>query len=88
MGQYYIDEHQHTAEVAFVVRDEFQGRGIGSELLDYLIFIGRKSGLLGFSAVVLSDNRKMLQMFERAGFTIAVRTEGEMYELKLSFREA
>lgn len=88
MGQYYIDEHQHTAEVAFVVRDEFQGRGIGSELLDYLVFIGRKSGLLGFSAVVLSDNRKMLQMFERAGFTIASRTEGEMYELKLSLRES
>ena len=34
MGQYFIDENTHTAEVAFVVRDDYQKQGIGAELLD------------------------------------------------------
>ncbi len=37
IGRFYLDENTHTAEVAFTVKDAFQNRGIGTELLDYLI---------------------------------------------------
>ncbi len=87
MGQYFIDEASHTAEVAFVVRDSWQGRGIGGELLSYLAYLARKAGLHGFSAQVLTDNRPMLQLFEHMGFGIEKRAEGGMYELTMSFRE-
>jgi acyl-CoA hydrolase/RimJ/RimL family protein N-acetyltransferase len=87
MGQYFIDEATHTAEVAFVVRDSFQGRGIGTELLSYLTYLAKKAGLHGFSAQVLADNRPMLQLFEHMGFGIEKRAEGGMYELTMSFRE-
>jgi acyl-CoA hydrolase/GNAT superfamily N-acetyltransferase len=87
MAQYLIDENAHTAEVAFVVRDEYQGKGIGAVLLSYVTYLAKKSGLLGFTAEVLMENRQMLQLFEKMGFIIEKRTDGGIYELKMSFRD-
>ena len=87
MAQYIIDENTHTAEAAFVVRDDHQGKGIGQELLTYITYLARKQGLLGFTAAVLMENRQMLQLFEKMGFIIEKRAEGGMYELKMSFRD-
>ncbi len=87
MAQYLIDENRHIAEVAFVVRDDYQGRGIGAVLLNYVTFLARKSGLLGFTAAVLMENRQMLQLFEKMGFNIEKRSEGGVYELTMSFRD-
>jgi len=86
MAQYVIDEVTHTADVAFVVRDDHQGKGIGQALLTYVTFLARKSGLLGFTAAVLMENRQMLQLFEKMGFIIEKRAEGGMYDLRMSFR--
>ncbi len=87
MAQYFIDEKTHTAEVAFVVRDDYQSRGIGLELLSYITVIAKRNGLHGFTAEVLMDNRPMLQLFERMGFIVELRAEAGVYELKMSFRE-
>lgn len=87
MGQYFIEENTHTAEVAFVVRDDFQKQGIGAELLNYLTFLAKKNGLLGFTAEVLIDNKPMLNLFERTGFSIEKRAEAGVYEMKISFRD-
>jgi len=87
MGQYFIDEKTHTAEVAFLVRDEYHGRGIGTELLLYLTYLAKKNGLHGFSAEVLVDNKPMLQIFENAGFEIEKHVEAGLYELTMSFRD-
>jgi acyl-CoA hydrolase/RimJ/RimL family protein N-acetyltransferase len=86
LGEYNVHEGTHHAEVAFVVRDEYQGKGVGTELLDYLIYLAKKQGLLGFTADVLVDNRPMLHLFEKAGFDIEKRSGEGVYELKLGFR--
>jgi len=65
VGRYYIDPGMHTAEVAFAVRDDYQKRGIGTELLAYLTYLAKREGLLGFTAEVLAENRPMLHTFER-----------------------
>ncbi len=88
MGQYLIDEKSHTAEVAFVVLDGYQGRGIGAELLTYLTFLAKKQGLLGFVASVLQDNKPMLHLFEGMGFIVEKRLDSGVYELKMSFKES
>ena len=88
LGQYNIDPNTHTAEVAFVVRDDYQNRGIGTELLSYLTYLARKQGLLGFTAEVLIENRPMLHLFEKMGFFMDRRTEEQVYELKMAFSEA
>lgn len=88
MGQYNIVPDTHTAEVAFVVRDDYQNQGIGNELLSYLTYLAKKQGLLGFTAEVLVENRPMLHLFEKMGFLMDKRTEEQVYELKMTFSEA
>ena len=87
MGQYRIDENTHTAEVAFVVRDGYQGKGIGSELLDYLTYLAKKRGLLGFTGTALQDNTRMIHLMVKKGFIVEDRLESGVYELKISFRD-
>jgi acyl-CoA hydrolase/GNAT superfamily N-acetyltransferase len=86
VGQYGIDEHSHTAEVALVVKDDRQGQGVGTELLSYLTQLAQKRGLLGFTAEVLVNNRPMLSLFEKMGFDIQRRTAEGVAELKMRFR--
>ena len=86
LGQYGVDEATHTAEVAVAVRDDYQGRGIGSELLSYLTYLAKREGLLGFTAEVLVENRPMLQVFEQGGFDITRQAEAGVYHLKMAFK--
>lgn len=87
IGQYGLDESSHVAEVAVVVRDDMQGRGIGTELLSYLTMLAKRQGLLGFTAEVLVENKPMMHLFERGGFDIEKHRDEGVYELKLAFRE-
>jgi acyl-CoA hydrolase/RimJ/RimL family protein N-acetyltransferase len=85
IGQYVINADIHTADVAFVVRDDYQNKGIGTELLSYLTYLGKRSGLLGFSADVLEENQRMLHVFDKMGFKME-RTGAEgVYQLKMGF---
>lgn len=84
-GRYYIDEASHTAEVAFVVRDDYQRQGVGAELLSYLTYLAKTQGLLGFTAEVLVENRPMLHLFESMGFDMKRRIGAGVYELKMAF---
>ncbi len=86
VGQYGIDEQTHTAEVALVVRDDHQNKGVGTELLNYLTYLAKRQGLLGFTAEVLVGNQPMMHLFEKAGFTIEKRREAGVYELRMLFR--
>jgi ribosomal protein S18 acetylase RimI-like enzyme len=83
LGQYGIGQDVHNAEVAFAVIDKEQKQGIGTELLNYLIYLGKRSGLLAFSAEVLYENQPMLSIFEKAGFKI-VSSGGGVYYLNLN----
>jgi len=85
LGQYGINKDLHTAEVALVVRDDFQNLGIGQEVLTYLTLLAKKQGLLGFTAEVLLENTAMLHLFEKQGFDIQKRSEEGVYELQMSF---
>jgi RimJ/RimL family protein N-acetyltransferase len=71
-------EGQPSAEVAFEVADAFQGRGLGTLLLEALVRHARGEGVTTFTARVLPHNRKSLQVFrdlglaERTGFAEGV----------------
>jgi acyl-CoA hydrolase/GNAT superfamily N-acetyltransferase len=87
LGQYWIDESTHIAEVAFAVRDDYQDKGIGGVLLSYLTYLAKRQGLLGFIADVLAENRSMLNLFERQGFGMERHAESGSYRLKMTFRD-
>jgi acyl-CoA synthetase (NDP forming)/GNAT superfamily N-acetyltransferase len=58
------------AEVAFLVEDAQQGRGIGQLLLEHLAQAGRERGIERFVAEVLPDNHRMIQTFRDAGYRL------------------
>jgi acyl-CoA synthetase (NDP forming)/RimJ/RimL family protein N-acetyltransferase len=60
----------HQAEVAFVVEDAHQGRGIGSVLIEHLVAAASQEGITEFEADVLPVNQTMLRVFVAAGFRI------------------
>jgi acyl-CoA hydrolase/RimJ/RimL family protein N-acetyltransferase len=68
IGEYSMHGTNRMADVAFIVRDEYQNRGIGSMLLLQLCRHARRGGLAGFTAEVLTDNTPMLHIFDKAGF--------------------
>jgi acyl-CoA hydrolase/GNAT superfamily N-acetyltransferase len=87
LGQYIVNETSHTAEVALVVRDDYQNQGVGTELNSYLTYLAKRQGLLGFTAEVLEDNMPALCLLENMGFN-AESKEAGVYEMKLMFNKA
>ena len=75
-GGRYIVVQPGTAEVAFVVTDEFQGRGIGTLLMRHLVALARAAGLKTLIAEVLPENAAMLKVFENSGLDHSTRRDG------------
>ncbi|HTK61995.1 MAG TPA: GNAT family N-acetyltransferase [Pseudonocardia sp.] len=70
VGRYIRIGEAPAAEVAFVVRDDHQSRGLGSILLEHLAAAARESGIERFEAEVLMENRAMLRVFREAGYQV------------------
>ncbi|MEM0498381.1 MAG: GNAT family N-acetyltransferase [Methanothrix sp.] len=83
LGQYSIAEGTHTAEVAIVVRDDYQRKGVGMEILSYLVYLARKQGLFYLNAEVLVENQAVLRMFERLNLRTERKLEGGVYSVKI-----
>jgi len=71
-----------SAEVAFAVADEFQGRGVGTRLLERLAERAAAAGADRFVAEVLAENAAMLGVFRDAGFEITRSLEGGEVEVE------
>ena len=74
----FDDAGSGTAEVAFVVRDDVQGQGLGSILLEHLAAAARERGIRRFIAEVLPENSRMLATFREAGFEVVQRLEEDV----------
>ncbi len=84
----YAEADEDWAEVAFVVREDFQGMGIASYLLGMLEGIGRENGYSGFMATVLRENSGMIHVFKkRYPNAKTVNAEGEV-EVYMDFSDA
>jgi acetyl coenzyme A synthetase (ADP forming)-like protein len=75
-----------AAEVAFAVADEHQRRGIGTRLLERLAERAGEVGIERFVAEVMADNRRMLGVFEAAGFELTRELEGGELEVQFPIR--
>jgi acetyl coenzyme A synthetase (ADP forming)-like protein len=73
---------RRAAEVAFTVADDFQGRGIGTRLLERLAELASEVGVESFVAEVLPENRNMLVVFRDAGFELTRELEGGSVEVR------
>ena len=87
IGQYIIYGDSLVGDISFMVRDDYQDLGIGSELISNLTLQAKKQGLTSFTAEVLFENKPMMHVFEKSGFDIERRGEDGVYELHLNFRD-
>ncbi|MGZ4666312.1 MAG: GNAT family N-acetyltransferase, partial [Frankiaceae bacterium] len=76
VGRYDRIDDAGIAEVAFVIEDRHQGRGLGSILLEHLAAAARERGLLRFEAEVLTENSRMMSVFQDAGYRVEREIEG------------
>ena len=72
-----------TAEMAFAVADDLQGRGIATRMLERLAALANPFGIEEFVAEVMPDNTSMLRVFAEAGFDTSRTTEGGCTEVRL-----
>jgi acyl-CoA hydrolase/GNAT superfamily N-acetyltransferase len=85
VGRYILDPKTNRAEVAFTVQDNWQNKGIGTFLLQYLIRIGRRNGIHGFTAEVLADNRPMQHVFQKGNYKTRYRLKDNIYSFEIDF---
>ncbi len=82
-GRYVRHHDRPSADVAFVVDENYQGLGIASFLFEMLIRVAREQGIIGFTADVIADNKAMLKVFEKAPFPIRAVMESGIYNLTI-----
>lgn len=83
--RYNRDPADNFAEVAIVVRDDYQNRGIGTFMLKYIAQIAMERGISGFKAQVLATNKKMLRIFYKLELQIESSLEEDTYSLRIKF---
>ena len=87
VGRYICGAHPTRAEVAFAILDGFQGRGIGTLLLEHLRLIADANGVTEFEADVLGENRQMLEVFAHSGFEARNSPDSGVVHLHSSTRK-
>ena len=78
----FIRVHDSVAECAIAVADDWQGRGVGTELLDRLVERARDEQIDRFTALVLAENAEAMRLLERLGDTVQRRV-GSQVELDI-----
>jgi acetyl coenzyme A synthetase (ADP forming)-like protein len=81
IGRYYRLPDKSTAEVAFVIEDPYQGKGIGTKLMEWLANVARDNDITAFEASVLAENEEMMTVFRDYGFHIISRLEEGEYHV-------
>jgi len=87
IAQYFLDPKTASAEVAFVVQDEWQDRGMGSFLMRYLAEIARRRGVKRFQAKVMPRNKAMLAVFHNSGYKTKTVFDGDAYSVTIELVE-
>lgn len=80
----YIAHDQKTAEFAVAVDDAFQGKGIGSLLLERLSVIAVSNGFIHFLAITSPNNQAMLDTFRHSGFELKEQTRDGLVQVDIS----
>lgn len=87
VGRYSVNKASNAAEVAFIVRDDWQGQGVGVAMFNQLLDVARKRGIVRFTADVLHDNARMLHIFHKcAPSSIESTLEDGVYHLSFGIK--
>ncbi|MGE3180304.1 MAG: GNAT family N-acetyltransferase [Phycisphaerae bacterium] len=85
VARYNRLREEDQAEVAFVIRDAWQKKGLGTRLFLKLVDIARLHGIRGFVAEVLAENEGMLRVFHKGSSRVVSRLELGVYHVTITF---
>jgi len=83
IAQYFLDPQTHQAEVAFIVQDEWQLKGMGTFLMERLAEIAISRKVQRFYAKVLPENKGMLAIFQNCRYPSQSKLEDGMYSVTI-----
>ncbi len=78
---FFLDPKTQVAEVAFIVQDEWQAKGMGTLLLNYITKVAIERGIKTFYATVLPENKAMLNIFYNSGYDVKTDFDGSSYTI-------
>jgi acyl-CoA hydrolase/GNAT superfamily N-acetyltransferase len=86
-GRYLLNRNTNEAEFALLVQDEYQGKGIGTFLLNHLMRIAKSKGVEAFIAFVHPQNQPMIRFIHKTGKVVesklSIQDEEYLFRLKL-----
>jgi acyl-CoA hydrolase/GNAT superfamily N-acetyltransferase len=85
IGRYYLDQKTNRAEVAFVVRDDWQKQGIGSFIMKHMANIAKRNGIAGFTAEVMRDNKPMQAVINHSGMKVISKLNEGVFHFEMNF---
>jgi acetyltransferase len=71
-----IESDEKSGEMAFLVSDYWQGLGLGTKMVDYVLDIAKEKGIDKVNAIILQDNYRALSLTKKMGFNIEYLTDG------------
>jgi acyl-CoA hydrolase/GNAT superfamily N-acetyltransferase len=87
VGRYVKEKDSDMAELALLVRDDWQGKGIGVLMHDYLEQIARGNKIGGFKGEVLEQNKRALHVFTRLGRKAKTEYDQGVYTVSYRFED-
>lgn len=87
VGRYIKEKDSDLAELALLVRDDWQGKGVGTLMHDYLEQIARPHNISGFKGEVLEQNKRALHLFTRLGRKAKTEYDQGVYTVSYRFDE-
>ncbi len=87
VGEYLLDMEENSAEIAFSVNRDFQGKGIGKILIKKLAEAARKNEISGMHAFTSSRNKPMVKLFKMLPYKIKTSIDGDILRLTCKFDE-
>jgi len=85
IGQWFLDPATRFADVGFIVRDAWQGQGLGGILVERMIRLAQARLVRGLTADVLASNQAMLHLFQKSGLEVKSHMEGSVVRLEMPF---
>ncbi|MDD1772175.1 MAG: GNAT family N-acetyltransferase [Methanomassiliicoccales archaeon] len=78
-AMYDLDKRSNTAEISFAVRDSWQNKRLGTMLMDIMVTIAKERKIKAFTAELLAENMRMLDLFYRTGLKVETRLVADTY---------